>query len=1009
MKTPKVSVIIPVYNEEKYLRQCLDSVVNQTLGDIEIICVDDGSTDASLEILREYEEDDSRVHVITQKNKNAGAARNNGMEHAHGKYLLFLDADDYFEANMLKETVSLAQRNDADVTLFGAWRFDNTTGKVENMTWYVQNGLMPAIQPFSAQENPRNIFQITPPGPCNKLFKSSFVKENGLRFQELTNTNDMFFVLSALSDAERICWTDKQYLHYRIGNGASLQATKGKNPDNFYRSLTALRDRLVITGKYELFRESFLKNAEIQCNFNFKAFTDEQLCPDERRRFRETLLDDGKLIQHEDKPDVSVIVPVYNTEDYLRECLDSILCQTLNNIEIICVNDGSTDSSGEILAQYAAKDARIRIIDKGKNEGLFMARKRGVAEAKGRFITFVDADDGITPQACEIIVREMDKSGMDVTQYGIDVRNYTRDPFATVWHEKALQPTGETLDARGMLDSFFIKHSNSTQLWGKAYRSALIKMIYSQLDDQYCTVGEDIFSFFFICLYCVSYKGVPGEKIYTYNYGRGIGNVDEMSIGKFSNYCDMSRCVRYAKDFLSAHEENAVLNTALNAMGRRMMTDCCRILRNRISEENKQTAAKMLTESWSEFSFFESVLVSTLDVDRQGFEAKYISIPIFNRTAPAFVDGGMPKVSVVIPIYNVEQYLEECLESIVNQTLKEIEIVCVNDGSTDNSLDLVERYAEKDNRIAVISKYNDGLSSARNRGMSEAHGKYLYFMDSDDILAQDALRQLYESAEADKLDMILFCADSFFETKQLELDNSTYISYYRRNNVDGVVSGEELISSYLTNNNFKASVPLQFYNREFLTGTRIQFMEKVIYEDELFSALILSEARRLRVCSERFYKRRVRSSSTMTSNKPCKRFESLYVISLNLLIAASGHANSGKIHDFFVRRGKSFYNTAKEEYKKLSDAERKTILANMPEEYRFFLTSFPIEATAVSMGHKESVKQFDEAAEIRKSWSYRIGRFMTWIPRKIRGGIRCYKEHGFKYTYYRFLKHLHLK
>lgn len=773
--------------------------------------------------------------------------------------------------------------------------------------------------------------------------------------------------------------------------------------------MTALRDRLVITERYELFRESFLKHAESQCNFNFKAFTDEQLSPDERSRFRETLLNDSKILHQKDKPDVSIIVPVYNTENYLRECLDSILCQTLNNIEIICVNDGSTDSSGRILAQYASKDARIRLINKEKNEGLFMARKYGVAEAKGRFIAFVDADDSITPQACEIIVREMDKSGADVTQYGIDVRNHTREPLATVWHEKAFQPTGETLDANGMLNSFFVKNSNITSLLGKAFRSELLKTVYSHIDDRYCFVGEDIFTFLFVCLYCVSYKGVPEEKIYTYNYGRGVGNIDEMSVGKFSNYCDMSKCVRYAMDYLSNHEKNAALDTALTAMGRRMMTDCCRILRNRISKDDKQTAAEMLTENWSEFDFFEPVLVSTLEVDYQRFVEKYIGSPIYSRPAPAFVDGVAPKVSVIIPIYNVEQYLGECLDSIVNQTLKEIEIICVNDGSIDNSLKLVESYGENDGRIAVISKHNGGQSSARNRGMLEAHGKYIYFMDSDDILTHDALRQLYESAEADMLDMILFCADSFFETKQLEMENYSYINYYHRSNVDGVVSGEDLIGNYLIHDDFKVSVPLQFYNRAFLNGTGIRFMEKIIHEDELFSALILPKARRLRVCQERFYKRRVRGSSTMTGSKQGKRFEGLYVVSLNLLFAASGYADSGKIHDFLIRRGKSLYDAAKENYKILSDADRKKVLANMSEEYRFFLTSFPLVITTGANNKKDSVKQFDEAAEIRKSWSYRIGRFATWIPRKIRGGIRCYKEHGFKYTYYRFLEHLHLK
>ena len=110
----KVSVIIPVYNVEPYLKQCMDSVVGQTLKDIEIICVDDGSTDGSLDILKEYATEDSRIQIIEQKNAGAGAARNNGMRHATGKYLSFLDSDDFFEPRMLEKAYDLAEKDQAD-------------------------------------------------------------------------------------------------------------------------------------------------------------------------------------------------------------------------------------------------------------------------------------------------------------------------------------------------------------------------------------------------------------------------------------------------------------------------------------------------------------------------------------------------------------------------------------------------------------------------------------------------------------------------------------------------------------------------------------------------------------------------------------------------------------------------------------------------------------------------------------------------------------------------------
>ena len=115
---PKVSVIIPVYNTEKYLRECLDSVVNQTLRDIEIICVDDGSTDNSLAILREYETKDSRIKVLTQENINAGAARNKGLSEATGEFLSFLDSDDFFEPDAIERMYECAKSRNAEIVVY---------------------------------------------------------------------------------------------------------------------------------------------------------------------------------------------------------------------------------------------------------------------------------------------------------------------------------------------------------------------------------------------------------------------------------------------------------------------------------------------------------------------------------------------------------------------------------------------------------------------------------------------------------------------------------------------------------------------------------------------------------------------------------------------------------------------------------------------------------------------------------------------------------------------------
>ena len=148
----KVSVILPIYNEEKYLAQCLDSICGQTLKEIEIICVDDGSTDNSTHILKDYAKKDSRITLITQENQFAGAARNKGMACAVGKYLSFLDADDYYAPEMLEKMVKEAEENRADIVMC---RYSQTSPIPWNLKMYSWMGTRPfpagncSVQGFS--------------------------------------------------------------------------------------------------------------------------------------------------------------------------------------------------------------------------------------------------------------------------------------------------------------------------------------------------------------------------------------------------------------------------------------------------------------------------------------------------------------------------------------------------------------------------------------------------------------------------------------------------------------------------------------------------------------------------------------------------------------------------------------------------------------------------------------------------------------------------------------------
>ena len=158
MTNVKVSVIIPVYNAEKYLRECLDSVIGQTLQDIEIICVDDGSTDNSLLILQEYAANDKRLKIVEQANQGAAAARNAGIAVAQGEYLAFLDADDLYYLEALQTAYVCAEKSNADVLLFEADFFDEKHGLLR--TEQVETKYLSCLHEFSVQILPDYIFHI---------------------------------------------------------------------------------------------------------------------------------------------------------------------------------------------------------------------------------------------------------------------------------------------------------------------------------------------------------------------------------------------------------------------------------------------------------------------------------------------------------------------------------------------------------------------------------------------------------------------------------------------------------------------------------------------------------------------------------------------------------------------------------------------------------------------------------------------------------------------------------
>lgn len=225
---------------------------------------------------------------------------------------------------------------------------------------------------------------------------------------------------------------------------------------------------------------------------------------------------------------------------------------------------------------------------------------------------------------------------------------------------------------------------------------------------------------------------------------------------------------------------------------------------------------------------------------------------------------GKIKVSVIIPVYNVEKYLRNCLDSVINQTLKEIEIICINDGSTDNSLNILLEYSCKYNNIKVINQKNKGLSITRNVGLSVAKGEYIYFLDSDDLIKQDLCYECYNVCNSRDLDILTFDAETFYDDNINEYNNN----YYSRKKKlkQGVYRGEDFYIDLITKRLYRSSVCLCFYRRLFLVNNSLFFREGILHEDELFTNICIIKSKKISYIPMKFFKRRIRSNSIMKSN-----------------------------------------------------------------------------------------------------------------------------------------------
>ena len=389
MNNELISIILPIYNTEKYLHECLDSIINQTYANFEVLLVNDGSTDSSGIICQEYVERDSRFRYFEKDNGGVASARNLGLEHSEGTYITFIDSDDWVEQNYLDVLYTALKENDTDVAISTYKRF------AQDGVFYLRSYSREDDEFLNLGTRSRDSFlEILPRlgeldhsfySISSKLIKRKIIG-NLLFDEQVSYAEDLNFFFHLYLGVESVVYVRDYTYIYRTHDASTSQNVnelKALQELEIYKSMFQQIDRMGLPTFY------YFKRMENVVTYRISGFPTSKAI----REYESFVSEVRERVTYQ-QPLISLIVPIYNVENYLWSCLDSIAKQTYSNIEILLVNDGSPDGSAAICQEFVARDSRFRYIEK-ENGGLSDARNAGIAEAKGEFISFVDSDDWI--------------------------------------------------------------------------------------------------------------------------------------------------------------------------------------------------------------------------------------------------------------------------------------------------------------------------------------------------------------------------------------------------------------------------------------------------------------------------------------------------------------------------------------------------------------------------------------------------------------------------------------
>ncbi len=390
-----ISIVIPIYNAEKYLEECLNSIKNQTYKNFEVIMVNDGSKDDSETICMNFLRSDSRFRYLKKENVGVSSARNVGLDNVEGDYITFIDADDWVDENYLDLLITTVEKNHSDIVVSSYKQFNNID------VFYLRAYSLQEKYLLNFEKMNRDDFLTIFPklmsanvcfnNAVAKLFRKELV--NDLRFDtSIKYGEDLDFYFRLYLNVDSISYVDEPTYVYRMHGDSTTSNFNQEHAEQELSIFKQMHEKIQEIGLPSIHYFNKLKKLlELRMDFlENKVLLNEYF--DFLKNIEKTVTYPSTLI--------SVVIPIYNVSPYLRLCLESVENQTYPYFEVLLINDGSRDDSKDICQEFINKDKRFRYFEQ-ENLGISAARNTGIVNSNGEFITFIDGDDFVDPNYLE--------------------------------------------------------------------------------------------------------------------------------------------------------------------------------------------------------------------------------------------------------------------------------------------------------------------------------------------------------------------------------------------------------------------------------------------------------------------------------------------------------------------------------------------------------------------------------------------------------------------------------